>query len=36
MNDYYLQNRNRIKEYQLKKHDRIMAQKKYILILDIK
>ena len=28
MNDYYLQNRDRIKEYQLKNHDRIMAQKK--------
>ena len=28
MNDYYFQNRDRIKEYQLKNHDRIMAQKK--------
>ena len=28
MNDYYLQNRDRIKEYQLKNHDKKIAQKR--------
>ena len=28
MNDYYLQNRDRLKDYQIKNHDRITAQKK--------
>ena len=28
MKDYYLQNRDRIKEYQLKNHNKIIAQKR--------